>query len=419
MTAADKSLNILLLVDCLDDPADPDSFFKLKYSFIREQVTAVSSLHRIFFPLLIPYLPAALKKIYSFRGMALHFPRERNGILEGIDFRTLRYWYLPRYYPRTKYSALKRFLAQQSERYDLIHCHTVYDLGLAGLKLKEKSGLPLVVTIYGTDLNWLFEEGGRSASSEIAKATKKILKGADAVIAVSRDLGKKVNKLGVEEKRIHWVPNGIDKELFFPGDKIRERIGLGLNENDKIILYVGNLIETKGLGDLIKALEIIQTGDDPLPKFKLLLVGPGTGYKKTMEQMISECGLEERVVFLGPRPHEDIPALMRAADVFCLPSWREGWPCSVVEAMACGVPVVATEVGGIPELVNDKEAGILCPAKEPAGLARALQKALTRKWDSNRICAAAEPYTYDKLALKIDGIYRQVLKTNIENKHPD
>jgi glycosyltransferase involved in cell wall biosynthesis len=419
MAAVDKSLNILLLVDSLADPADPDPFFELKNIFIRQQVTAVSSLHRIFYPLLIPYLPAALKKIYSLRGTALHFPRARNGVLEGIDFRTLRYWYLPRYYPRTKYSALQRFLAQQSERYDLIHCHTVYDLGLAGLKLKEKTGLPLVLTLYGTDLNWLFEEGGRSASPEIAAATKKVLKGADAVIGVSRDLGEKLKKLGVEEDRIYWVPNGVDQKLYFPGNRIRERKSLGISEDQKIILYVGNLIETKGLGDLIKALEIILTGDIALPKFKLLLVGPGTGYKKTIEQLVCDCGLDEKVVFMGPRPHEEIPALMRAADVFCLPSWREGWPCSVVEAMACGVPVVATEVGGIPELVNDKETGILCPAKEPAGLARTLQEALTRKWDSNHISAAAEPYTYDKLALKIDGIYRQVLKTNSESKHPD
>ena len=403
-------LNILLLVDSLPDQADPDPFFRFKNIFIQQQVTAVAARHRVNYPLLVPRFTKLVKSLYSLRGTRLHFPRRREEILEGIRVRTVRYCYLPHYYTGTKYRALKRHLAQQDEKHDLIHCHTVYDLGLVGIKLKEELGLPLVVTVYGTDVNWLFEQDRLRASPVIEEATKKALKGADAVIGVSRDLGDKVRRLGVEAKRVHWVPNGVDRDLFFPGDRIKERKRLGLKEDEKIILYVGNLLETKGLGDLVEALKILETRDESLPAFKLLLVGPGGVFETDLRQMITDRALEERVVFLGPRPHEEIPALMRAADVFCLPSWREGWPCSVVEAMACGLPVVASEVGGIPELVNDKEVGILYPAKEPVKLAEALTASLSRQWDPSRISAAAEQYFYDKLALRLEAIYRDVLK---------
>jgi len=274
-----------------------------------------------------------------------------------------------------------------------------------------KLGLPLIVTVYGTDVNWLFAgPGGAKPDENIAESTKKVLTRSDAVIGVSRDLGEKVRKLGVEAGKVYWVPNGVDRELFFPGDKLQERRRLGLKEDEYVILYVGNLIETKGVGDLLKALGIMKTRSGSLPAVKLLLVGPESDYEKELRKIISEDGLEGQTVFPGPVPHEEIPGLMRAADVFCLPSWREGWSCSVVEALACGVPVVAAEVGGTPEIVNNRELGCLFPARDPEKLADSLVEAISGKWNPRVIASSVEPYTYDKLALKLDSIYREVLK---------
>ncbi len=411
--SGENPLNILLLVDSLPDEAGPDPYFRSKNIFVQKQVTAVAARNRVDYPLLVPRLQKVVKGLYALRGLRLHFPRAREGVIKDIRFSSVRYCYLPRYYSKSKYRALRKHLKKQGEKYDLIHCHTVYDLGLVGLELKEELGLPLLVTVYGTDVNWLFEKGGRGASPAIAEATRKVLKGADAVIGVSRDLGRKVRQIGVKEERIHWVPNGVDKELFSPGYKFQERERLGLGKDEKIILYVGNLIETKGLGDLVEALGIMKTQGDSLPAMKLLLVGPKADYQAELMRMINQRGLEAHVSFLGPVPHEEIPILMRAADVFCLPSWREGWPCSVVEAMACGLPVVATEVGGTPEIVTGPELGCLCPAHEPQKLADSLIAAITREWNPGFIASAVESYGYDKLAGRLDFIYREVLSNSV------
>ena len=412
--SSEAPLRILLLVDYLPYARDPNPALRLKNVFIYRQVCQVARKHSVTYPVLIPRLRSLVKYFYALRGIRRLFPHPRRETSRGIDFTTVRYTFLPRCYPLMKTRALVRQLIKGREKFDLIHCHTVYDLGLVGLELKKKLDIPLIVTVYGTDVNWLFDSrDGPRADQYIARATKKVLSRSDAVIGVSRDLGDKVRRLGVEAERIHWVPNGVDKELFSPGDKFQERERLGLNKDEKIILYVGNLIETKGLGDLVEALGLMEKRAESLGAFKLLLVGPEASYEKDLREMITDRALDQRVAFLGPVPHEEIPALMRAADVFCLPSWREGWPCSVVEAMACGVPVVATKVGGTPEIVTGPELGCLCPAHEPQKLADSLIAAITRKWNPGVIASAVESYGYDKLAERLDFIYGQVLNRSV------
>jgi len=406
-------LQILVLVDFLPFAQDPEPRLRLKNIFIHHQVRHVARLHRLTYPVFVPFFSNFIKTPYKWCGLEQNFPHPREETDNGLVITTVRYPFLPRYYPRMKTRALFGWLARTQEKFDLIHCHTVYDLGLVGLELKEKLGLPLIVTVYGTDVNWLFEkESGARAGPRISAATCRVLTGADAVIGVSRDLGAKVQQLGVEAKKIHWVPNGLVKELFSPGDRREARQKLGLKDRVKLILYVGNILETKGLGDLAEALKLMENEKENLPEFRLLIAGPDQGYERKLRELIDERGLSERVIFLGQKTNAEIPELMRASDLFCLPSWREGWPCSVLEAMGCGVPVVATDVGGIPELVNDPALGYLCPARDPESLARSLSAAIKREWDPEIISTAANAYSYDKLALKLDIIYRQVLQNS-------
>jgi glycosyltransferase involved in cell wall biosynthesis len=320
------------------------------------------------------------------------------------------YNFLPRICPAQKTRALLKTLRRQRPDYDLIHCHTVFDLGLAGLELRKAFGLPLVVTVYGTDVNWLSEEAERRAAPGIAEATRRVLNGADRVICVSRDLADKVHLLGTPKEKIHWIPNGVDTNLFTHGDLQQERKNLGWPDTKKVVLFVGNVIETKGVGDLVDAVSEIEKGEKRVPDYLVLIAGLGGEFERKLQDRVSQRRLESKIRFLGPQPYDKVHTLMRACDILCLPSWREGWPLVLVEAMACGRPVVATRTGGIPEIVTGPELGILCEPRNPPDLADALTKALDQQWDSELLIAHANNYSYDKIARQIEDIYQKVLE---------
>ena len=164
------------------------------------------------------------------------------------------------------------------------------------------------------------------------------------------------------------------------------------------------------MGDLVDAVELMEKGEGRDLDFVVVLAGPGGEYEKELKAIIERRGLGHRFRFPGVYPHEQMPSLMRACDIFCLPSWREGWPLTAVEALTCGRPVVGTEVGGIAELIDSPKIGILCPAGNPQALAGALIQALTREWDANWIAQSAERYSYKKLIRDIESIYGKVLE---------
>jgi len=399
---------ILLLVDSLPNPVDSDPLYRHANLFVFRPMSLMAGTHQLDWPLLVPRFPGLVKLFYRLRGKELHFPDPVNNKTGKINPFPVKYNFLPRIYPAQKTRALLKRL--KGSDYDLIHCHTVFDLGLAGLELRETFGWPLVVTVYGTDINWLFEEAERRACPEIAEATRRVLNEADRVICVSRDLADKVQLLGTPEEKIHWIPNGVDTRVFTPGDPGQERKKLGWPENAKVILFVGNVIETKGVGDLVGAVAEIEKRGKRVPDYLVLIAGPGGEYERKLIDAVTRRGLKSRIQFLGPQPYDKVHTLMRACDILCLPSWREGWPLVLVEAMACGRPVVATSTGGIPEIVSAPELGILCRRRNPPQLADALLQALDRQWDSGLIAAHAGKYSYDKIARQIESVYRKVLE---------
>lgn len=403
-----ERLNVLLLVESLPNPADRDSIFWIKNSFVFDAMKRLALRHALEHPLFVPYCARLVAGFYRGRGMEIHFPSRRDGAVESILEKTVRYPFLPRLYPWIKYRALRRAL--DLSRFDLIHCHTVYDLGLAGLRAARDSGKPLVVTVYGSDVNWLFETGERMPDGYIAESTRRVLRGADAVVCVSRDLAARVQSLGVDRERTFWIPNGFDGSVFHPGDARAEREKLGWPRDGKVLLFVGNLFETKGLGDLVEALGLLRK-DGRLPKdFRCLVAGRSTPWGESLKGRLAELGLDNCFEFCGLVPPRQVASMMRACDLFCLPSWREGWPCVVVEALACGAPVVGTDIGGINELVTDSTLGLLCPARDPKALAGRIGEALGRPWDRERIGASVKEYEYGRVTEKIEEVYRRVLR---------
>jgi glycosyltransferase involved in cell wall biosynthesis len=203
------------------------------------------------------------------------------------------------------------------------------------------------------------------------RGTADALTRADRVVAVSRDLARRVVELGADPARVHVIYNGVDAEVFRPGDRAEARRRLGLDPHRTALLYVGNLIPVKGVDLLIEAcIALAARGLD----FDLHMVGKGA-LRPAMEARVRQAGLGVRVRFHGVVPHDRLPDWFRAASAFVLPSRSEGVPNVLLEAAACGTPFVATAVGGVPEIAH-LGASRLAPPEDPSALVDAIGELL-------------------------------------------
>ena len=284
----------------------------------------------------------------------------------------------------------------QRSRPDVILNYWLYPEGYAAVRAGDALGIPVVVGSIGSDLR-------RIQDLFTKYLVRKTLEGAARVITVSEDLRRIAIQFGVSPDKVTTIVNGYDDSLFYPGDREDARRALGLDRTRKLILFVGSLLETKGLAELVEALR-------PLvgrrPETSLALIGDGP-FRPELERRIQNNGLGAHISLLGRRTSAQVGDWMRAADVFCLPSYSEGCPNVVVEALACGSPVVASDVGGIPELVRN-DCGILVPAKAVEPLSAALERALAIDWDRARIGASSHR-SWKDVAEETFAICRRVM----------
>ncbi|HEC32449.1 MAG TPA: glycosyltransferase family 4 protein, partial [Deltaproteobacteria bacterium] len=269
------------------------------------------------------------------------------------------------------YLSLRKFFEGLLELNDIhiLDFHWVYPDAFAGLKWAKKFSKKIVVTIRGNESICYFE---RSLRKQMLIDT---LKSVDHMIAVSNDLKRKVvEEYDVEGTRVSVIPNGIDAGKFFPVDKVEAQKQCGLKPGRKYILALSRLSHEKGLDRLIHAFSKMDKRDTTL-----LIVGDGP-LKNKLQAIVRELGMGKNVFFFGAVPHEETAKWYNAADVFCLPSLWEGCPNVVIESLACGTPVVASNVGGIPDLIPSDSYGFLVPAGDPRSLAKALDVALNREW---------------------------------------
>jgi glycosyltransferase involved in cell wall biosynthesis len=207
---------------------------------------------------------------------------------------------------------------------------------------------------------------------------------ATAVVAVSAALKSALVDLGVDAAKITVLRNGVDTRMFRPVDRALLRARLQLS--GKVLLMVGNLVELKGHELVLRAL-------CDLPDTCLLIIGEGRE-EQNLKELTHTLGLQERVRFLGILPQEQLVEYYGAADALVLASSREGWPNVLLEAMACGTPVVATDVGGTPEIVAAPEAGVLASERSARGIADALRRLLRNYPDRNLTRRYAEGYSW-------------------------
>jgi glycosyltransferase involved in cell wall biosynthesis len=250
-------------------------------------------------------------------------------------------------------------------RPDVVIGYWAHPDGEAAVAAARESDAVALVVVGGSDVLLLTRDPGRR------RAILKVLRSADAVLAVGSALRERVIELGVPAPRVHVFEQGVDLALFNPGDRGAARRRIGLRPDERIVLWVGRMVEVKALDVLIAAGARLRARG---VAFQLYLVGDGP-LAERVRSWIREAGGEDVMHVVGPVEHARLADWYRAADVTVLASRSEGVPNVLKESLACGTPFVATSVGGIPELV--REPSQLVPPGDPEALAGAIERRLS------------------------------------------
>jgi glycosyltransferase involved in cell wall biosynthesis len=292
---------------------------------------------------------------------------------------------------------VRRLRAQRA--IDLIDAHYVYPDGYAATLIADRLGVPVVISARGTDIN-LF-----SRMPLIRPLIRKALTRADGVIAVSDSLRRRMIELGVEPDKVAVIRNGVDREVFYPRDRNEARRKLRLDPEAGVLVSVGALVPLKGVDRLIDAMALARDSDRNA-RLKLYVIGEGPR-RAALESRIAGLGLADRVFLPGQREQSELADWYSAADLFCLASHREGCPNVVLEAMACGTPVIASDVGGVGELISRPGYGLLLPEPTAETFAGAISKALREDWDRNAIALEGRARSWEDVAGEILDYYAE------------
>jgi len=283
--------------------------------------------------------------------------------------------------------------------YDCIDAHFVYPDGFAAVLLAGTLQLPVVVSARGSDITIY------PSFKSIRQFLLWTLRRADALVAVSSSLRSIMLSLGARAENISVIGNGVDTERFFPVPIKEARQALGIRSDALVLVAVARLVESKGHAHLLHALSQLCPR---FPKLHLYCIGDGD-QRRSLEQLAGQLRLENCVSFMGSVPNDALRNWYSAAEVSCLASSREGWPNVLLESMACGTPVVATRVGGIPEVVVSPKLGLLAD-RTPEGFAAALEAILTRAWDREVIAAHARTHSWNLVAAQLEALLRSVIR---------
>jgi len=284
--------------------------------------------------------------------------------------------------------------------FSLIHAHCLYPWGFIGVNLKTLFNKPLVLTAHGSDVYVLpFKDKYYKAYIVYT------LKRADKIITVSRSNYEILLSLGASSSKLHIIPNGYDKHLFKPIPPNKAKKKLGLSSNRHILLSVGNLVDVKGYTYIIDAMRLILKARKDI---LFVIVGSGP-LERMLRKKVIDLGLQQNILLVGRKPHSEIPVWMNASTLFVLPSIGEGFPTVIPEALACGKPVIATKVGGIPEIISRDDIGTLVEPKDPKALASAILEALNKRWTSQEISNYARQYSWSSISKRIIRVYQEAL----------
>lgn len=298
---------------------------------------------------------------------------------------------------------------------NVIDAHFAYPEGYAATLLGRWLCIPVSVTMRGTEVPLALDSRRR-------RRMIKALQRATRIFAVSESLKRHAASLGVPGDKILVVGNGVDTARFQRVDRRMARQRLGLAIDAPVLVSVGALVERKGFHRVLECLPALR---QRFPGLRYLIVGgpgPEGDWTARLRDSVRDLGLQDCVEFLGTVAPEELKVPLSAADLFVLATRNEGWANVILEAMACGLPVVTTDVGGNAEVVADTNLGALVPFGHPDKLEQAIADALARHWDRDAVVAYAESNNWDRrvrtLAEEFAAIAARHAHTDVHRRRP-
>lgn len=393
-------MNLLLFTNLFPTPVDPErGVFTLQ---IAKQFNQHCNL-TVVCPL--PYFPGwSIFKRYRKWHELSQVPQQYQ--IASITVYSPKYLLLPkiseRFHDWLMALSIKRFMhnLHAQKKFDVINSKWLYPDACVIDRIFRDNGIPHVTAGLGSDINYQFK---------IPAKRQKILAmlaRADACITVSASLKDVLVADGANAEKIHVVHNGVDTSQFSPGDRQQSRTLLQLDQHKKIIVFVGRLSEEKGIPTLIHAMDKL-TLTFKLDMPHLYLIGEGP-MRATLTDLIATMQLAQHITLLGKVAHSDVSKWLAACNVFCLPSFNEGCPNVVLEALGSGRPVVASRVGAIPDIVN-ADSGILFEAGNVQQLSEALTKAINTDWDVQKIVNTIEKMSWSETASRYLDLFQQAI----------
>lgn len=299
----------------------------------------------------------------------------------------------------------------QREGARLIDAHFAYPDGEAATRLGRWLNLPTTITLRGTEVP-------HSKNPALRPRLTRALQAATRVFSVSHSLRRLAIELGIPEVKTEVVGNGVDITCFHPvaRDAARRRFGISLDA--KILISVGGLVERKGMHRVLACLPALI---EHHPDLHYLIVGGGSAegdMRAELDAQVTALGLNERVHFLGSLAPDELKWPLSASDVFVLATRNEGWANVFLEAMACGLPVISTDVGGNAEVVCRPELGSIVPFGDAQALQQALDAALNKTWDRAAIVEYAHANQWDKRVAQLLRAFDAILDTPTHHLEP-
>lgn len=367
--------------------------------FVQRRLEALSRFEDVrvihlepWFPLLRPRPHAAGQN-----GYPNHPPAVRSGMfyLPGVLKSLDSYWVQRAVVPAV------RALEEQGPA-DVLDAHFGYPEGVGCMKAALRLGRPVFITMRGLERPLL---RCRWRGAQLLWA----LRECTGIVCVSHSLKDLSLSHGIDADKIRVLPNAVDRELYQPGDRDDARQILGIDRQARLIVCVGMLVHGKGQHLLLRALARLR---DRHPGLRLVLIGGPAHeprYPDSLRKLATELRLDDSVILTGSLPPHRVATWLRAADLFALPTFDEGCCNAVLEAMACGLPVVTTPAGDNALLIGAPQRGLLVPIDDAGALAEGMERALARPWDRQKIAEYGAGYTWGEVARQTVQFFRERL----------
>ncbi len=336
----------------------------------------------------VPYLPSFVRA----RGYEWYAQVPRRDRVGPFEVEYPRYFVTPKVgrglHGRLLYMSVRGYYRRIVREFkpDLILGYFAYPYGFANVLLGRDAGIPVFTFCRGSDIHSIAQHPSH------ARAIAGALRQSSKVFAVSEALKADIVRLGVDASHVVVIPNGIEVGKFPLRSRAAARELAGLSPEGRYVVCVSRLSHEKGIDVLIDAAAKMATRD-----VRIVIVGDGPD-EDALKARAQRLGVADRIVFVGARPHDDVPAWISSADVAVLSSRKEGYPNALVEYLACGRPAVAARVGGVPEILTSHTLGIMVPSDDPHALAQGLDDALARSWDENEIARAGRARGWQEVA---------------------